>query len=57
MAKLREALELIIEECMRHEDCVRCPLRTTDGGCEVGEAYPYEWRLKKCEEFPARIFE
>lgn len=57
MADLRKAIECIIEECMKHEDCKECPLRANEYGCEIGENYPYEWRLRKTEKFPPRIFE
>lgn len=57
MTDLRKAIECIIEECMKHEDCKECPLRANEYGCEIVENYPYEWRLKKIEKFPLRIFE
>ena len=56
MVNLREAIERIIAECAKHEDCNRCSLRTRDGGCEISEAHPYEWSLKEIEDFPARVF-
>ena len=43
--KLLEALEIIKEECRKHQDCKTCPMRNVHNGCGVDDSSPSDWRL------------
>lgn len=54
---LEMALVTLVNECVKHNTCKNCPLRTIDGDCYLNQNYPHEWSFAEQDDAPPRIFE
>lgn len=46
MEKLIEALQTIKEECMKHEECIYCPMYGNPKEfCKIHEDNPCDWEI------------
>lgn len=55
MQDLIKALETIKKECLTHENCSECPLRSPVDGCHLRFRSPDNWDIKDKMELP-RVF-
>jgi hypothetical protein len=53
---LEMALATLVNECIKHTECRKCPLRTLDGGCYLNERCPSDWDFEEYDDAPPRIF-
>ena len=49
--ELLKALQVIKEECVKHELCKNCPMLNSSDECGVNADDPSEWSLEKREVY------
>lgn len=54
--ELEMALVTLMNECVKHIDCRKCPLRTIDGDCYLNQHCPEDWQFTEVDDAAPRIF-
>ena len=49
--ELLKALQLIKEECAKHDRCIKCPMGNVHGDCGLDSTSPSGWTLEKREVY------